>query len=77
MIVIKHTQPAALHQAIEHVDRIDQHDPFEDPAIAGLFDIIDPAYITYEFSYKSREEWLSKIRRQRMAMAGVHSRSEK
>jgi sugar phosphate isomerase/epimerase len=65
------------HQAIEHVDRIDQHDPFENPAIAGLFEIIDPAYITYEFSYKSREEWLGKIRRQRRAMAGVHSRSEK
>jgi hypothetical protein len=64
------------HQAIEHVDRIDQHDPFEDPAIAGLFEIIDPAYITYEFSYKSREEWLGKIRRQRRAMTVVHYSAE-
>jgi len=60
------------HQAIEHVNRIDQHDPFENPAIAGLFEIIDPAFVTYEFSYKSKEEWLGKIRRQRQAMAGVH-----
>lgn len=60
------------HQAIEHVNLIDQHDPFEDPAIAGLFDVIDPAYVTYEFGYASRGEWLDKIFRQRNAMAGVH-----
>ncbi len=60
------------HQAIDHVNRIDHHDPFEDPAIAGLFDVIDPAYVTYEFSYRSREEWLGKICLQRNAMAGVH-----
>ena len=56
-------------QAIDHVNKIDQHDPFEDPAIAGLFNIIEPEYVTYEFSYKSRDEWLDKIRRQRRAMA--------
>jgi len=59
-------------QAVDHVNKIDQHDPFEDPAIAGLFDVIEPAYVTYEFSYKSRDEWLDKIRRQRMAMTGVY-----
>jgi hypothetical protein len=63
-------------QAIEHVNRIDQHDPFDDPAIAGLFEVIDPAYVTYEFSYKSQEEWLEKISRQRRAMAGVHRNLE-
>jgi hypothetical protein len=60
------------HQAIDHVNKIDQHDPFEDQAIAGLFDIIDPAYVTYEFSYRSRQEWIDKVRRQRRAMIGVH-----
>ena len=54
-------------QAIDHVNKIDQHDPFEDPAIAGLFDIIEPGYVTYEFSYRSRDEWIDKIRRQRRA----------
>jgi len=28
-------------------------------------------YVTYEFSYKSRDERIDKIRRQRRAMAGV------
>jgi len=64
------------HQAIEHVNRIDQHDPFEDPAIANLFELLDPAFVTYEFSYRSKEEWLGKIRRQRQAMAGVHCAKE-
>jgi sugar phosphate isomerase/epimerase len=60
------------HQAIIHVNQIDQHDPFDDPAIKGLFDVIHPDYVTYEFSYKSEEEWLDKIRRQRRALAGIH-----
>ncbi|HOS43471.1 MAG TPA: sugar phosphate isomerase/epimerase, partial [Armatimonadota bacterium] len=61
-----------FHQAIDHVRQIDQHDAFTDPAIAGLFEVIAPAYVTYEFTYASREEWLEKIRRQRFAMASVH-----
>ena len=60
------------HQALDHVRQIDQHDAFTDPAICGLFDLITPDYVTYEFSYASRGEWLGKIRRQRRAMAGVH-----
>jgi hypothetical protein len=59
-------------QAIEHVNRIDEHAPFEDAAIAGLFEILEPEYVTYEFSYRSQKEWMDKIRRQRRAMAGVH-----
>jgi len=59
-------------QAAEHVYKIDQHDPFEDTAIAGLFDVIEPAYVTYEFTYGSKDEWVDKIRRQRGAMTGVH-----
>jgi hypothetical protein len=64
------------HQAIEHVNQIDQHDPFEDSAIADLFKIVDPTFVTYEFSYKSQEEWLGKIRRQRQAMACVHGNAK-
>ena len=60
-------------QAIDHVNQIDQHDPFEDPAITRLFTMITPEYVTYEFTYRSREEWLDKIRRQRLAMSGVHN----
>jgi sugar phosphate isomerase/epimerase len=58
-------------QAIEHVRQIDQHDAFCDPEICRLFDIIDPQYVTYEFTYGSREEWQEKIRRQNRAMHRV------
>jgi sugar phosphate isomerase/epimerase len=78
---VRRTQPAPApasgtfwdryQQAIEHVQRIDQHDAFDDPAIARLFELINPAYVTYEFSYASRGEWLDKIRRQRRAMEGA------
>ncbi len=60
-------------QAIDHVRQIDQHDAFADPAIANLFDFIDPAYVTYEFTFGSRDEWLEKIRLQSCAMARVHT----
>jgi hypothetical protein len=60
------------HQAIRHVTRIDEHDPFEDLSITRLFDLIDPDYVTYEFTYASREEWRDKIHRQRKAMARLH-----
>lgn len=61
-------------QAIEHVQQIDQHDPFCDKAISGLFDHISPEYVTYEFSYATRQQWQEKIRRQRCAMAAVHDK---
>jgi sugar phosphate isomerase/epimerase len=79
------TMPAATsgslweyyHRAIKHVRQIDQHDAFEEPAMADLFDIINPDHVTYEFTYASRQEWLDKICRQRHAMASVHSRHGK
>lgn len=61
------------NQAIEHVNRIDEHAPFEDAAITGLFELLEPEYVTYEFSYRSRDEWIDKIRRQKRAMMGVHT----
>lgn len=59
-------------QAIEHVQQIDQHNPFTDQEISGLFDHINPEYITYEFSYESVQQWQEKIRRQRSAMVSIH-----
>lgn len=60
------------HQALEHVRKIDQHEPFRDPAITCIFDIINPRFVIYEFRYTCLDDWLSKIRCQRRAMAGVH-----
>jgi len=42
---------------------------------ADIFEIITPAYVTYELSYESYGEWTNKIRRQRKAMSRIHSES--
>jgi hypothetical protein len=57
--------------AIDHVRQIDQHDAFSDPGIARLFDYIEPAYVTHEFTYASRGEWVGKIRAQTGALASL------
>lgn len=57
-------------QAHKHVSQIDQHDPFEDPAIGGLFDLIDPDYLVFEFTFASRAIWEDKIARQKRVLAG-------
>lgn len=60
-----------FYQALEHVQRIDQHAAFTSPGIARLFDLIDPEYVVFEFSYRSREEWCKKIQQQWAACAGM------
>jgi sugar phosphate isomerase/epimerase len=57
--------------AHQHVTQIDQHDAFEDPAIARLFDWIAPQYLVFEFSYRDMDEWQAKIDRQKAALDGV------
>ncbi len=52
----------------QHVMKIDQHDPFEDTAVGGLFDLIDPEFVVFEFSYGDMDEWHQKIIRQRRAL---------
>jgi sugar phosphate isomerase/epimerase len=58
--------------ALDHVRRIDEHEAFLQPNVTRLFKLIDPLFVTYEFTYKSLFDWLGKIRRQRKAMAGIH-----
>ncbi len=58
--------------AVDHVRRIDQHEAFRQPAVARLFELIDPSFVIYEFTYGSLSQWQRKIRHQRKAMAGVH-----
>jgi hypothetical protein len=57
--------------ALAHVAQVDQHDAFEDPGIAHLFDWIAPEYLVFEFSYRDLAEWQDKINRQKRALVGV------
>lgn len=58
-----------LGQATQHVRQIDQHNAFEDQAILGLFDLIEPEHVVFEFAYRSLEEWQHKIGLQMNALA--------
>lgn len=43
-------------QAFEHIFRIDQHRPFDDPGVPDLIRRISPEYITLEYITKNRKE---------------------
>jgi hypothetical protein len=57
--------------AQSHVLQIDQHEPFEDPGIARIFDWISPDYLVFEFFYSDMAEWQTKIARQKRALDGI------
>jgi hypothetical protein len=59
--------------AITHLNvfEIDQHDAFDDPAIARLFDLVSPDYLVFEFAYRDLAEWQAKIDRQKRALRSV------
>ena len=55
--VIPYKDPEKLfRQAFEHIFRIDQHLPFEDPRVAGLLKRINPRYVTLEYITKNRRQ---------------------
>ena len=56
-------------KAQAHVSRLDQHDAFEHPGIRRLFDLVEPEYVVYEFSFSDMAEWRGKIERQNRALA--------
>ncbi len=57
-----------LSAARRHVSRIDPHDPFTDPAIGGLFDLITPDYVVFEFTWRGLDIWQKKIAAQKKAV---------
>jgi len=40
---------------VEHIQRIDQHLPYNDASIHKIIDLVNPEYIVYEFSAKNYE----------------------
>lgn len=54
--------------ATEHVQCIDQHNPFEENHIQELYSKISPDVTVFEFSFKSMDEWVGKIDKQRRSL---------
>ena len=57
-----------LATARKHVGRIDPHMPFTDPAIARLFDLLEPEHVVFEFTFKNFRSWKEKITIQKKAL---------
>ncbi|NOY13812.1 MAG: sugar phosphate isomerase/epimerase [Deltaproteobacteria bacterium] len=57
-----------LQTAREHVAQIDPHEPFTDPAISKLFDLIAPEQVVFEFTFRGMSQWQAKISRQKQAL---------
>jgi hypothetical protein len=53
---------------LDHVHQIDRHEAFADSAIRRIFDYVSPDFVTFEFGFASKAEWLEKIRMQRSAL---------
>ena len=59
---------AKLQTARAHVSKIDSHEPFNDPEIGKLFDLIEPEQVVFEFTFRGMSQWQSKIGRQKQAL---------
>lgn len=57
--------------ARRHVSRIDEHEAFENPAIAKLFELVEPEFLVHEFTYGDRDQWCAKIERQNAALTSL------
>jgi len=57
-----------LSLARKHVSRIDPHNPFTNPRIGKLFDLIQPDNIVFEFTFNTLDMWQDKIRQQKQVL---------
>ncbi len=60
-----------LAAARKHVGRIDPHNPFTNPAIGRLFELIEPGHVVFEFTFTDLEVWQGKISTQKKALETV------
>jgi len=58
-----------LTAARRHVMQIDRHNPFTNPAICRLFDLVEPEQVVFEFSFKNLAIWQDKIAAQKKALS--------
>ncbi len=54
-----------LKLARKHVSSIDPHEPFSDPAVGALFDLVEPDQVVFEFTFRDAHSWQQKISTQK------------
>ena len=57
-----------MTEIMNHVLKIDQHQPFTTSEVQRLIDYIKPEFLVHEFMYSSLEEWSQKIMVQQAAL---------
>jgi len=60
--------------AYQHAENIDLHQPFLGEGVKELIERMDPKYVTFEFKYKSKEEYARFIKDQGELLGYVESR---
>ena len=54
-----------------HVQRIDPHAPFTDPAIGGHFGLAESEQMVFEFTFRDLPFWREKIATRKRALEDV------
>ncbi|MBR5872333.1 MAG: TIM barrel protein [Oscillospiraceae bacterium] len=58
-------------QGYEIILNIDMHQPFENPRVQEILELVEPEYVTHEISAKTREEKIEKVLRQMKALGRI------
>lgn len=66
--ICKTTEPYDMTEIMNHVLKIDQHQPFVTSEVQRLIDYIKPDFLVHEFMYSTIEEWSKKIIVQQQAL---------
>ena len=56
--------PGQYRACYAHIQNIDRHEPWTDPAVREIVDRVQPAYLTHELAAPDRQAKLRAIRQQ-------------
>lgn len=55
----------------KHISNIDQHQPFTDPRVSKIIELLDPKYVVHELMYQDFNELMDKVYKQMTAIRGI------
>lgn len=55
-------------RTMDYIFKIDQHEPFDNPTVQRIIEVVAPKYLTYEFITRTKEEWSQYLSRQNKAL---------
>jgi len=55
-------------KTMDYIFNIDQHEPFDNPAVQRIIEAVEPTYLTYEFITRTKKQWSQYLSRQNKAL---------